>query len=62
MEALHRSVFLKEFKETVSQLADPINAQHGLLHLEMHVFTNFVQGAIAVSDRETVRLSLLAGC
>lgn len=37
----------------------PINLQYGLLHLEMHVFTDFVQHAIAEGDREIVRLSLM---
>lgn len=59
MEALHRSIFLKELKETFPQLRAPINAQYGLLHLEIHVFADFVQHAIAEGDRETVRLSLM---
>jgi hypothetical protein len=59
MEALHRSIFLKELKEMFPQLTAPINAQYGLLHLEMHVFKDFVQRAIAEGDRETVRLSLM---
>jgi hypothetical protein len=57
MEALHRSVFLKELKETFPKLRDAINAQYGLLNLEVHVFTDFVQHAIADGDKETVRLS-----
>jgi len=59
MEAQHRSIFLKELKETFPQLRAPINAQYGLLHLEIHVFADFVQHAIAEADRETVRLSLM---
>ena len=59
MKALHRSIFLKELKETFPQLTALINAQYGLLHLEMHVFTDFVQQAIADGDRETVRLSIM---
>jgi hypothetical protein len=34
METLHRSIFLKELKETFPRLRAPINAQYGLLHLE----------------------------
>jgi hypothetical protein len=59
MEALHRSIFLKELKETFPQLRAPINAQYGLLHLEIHAFTDFVQHAIADGDKETVRLSFM---
>ena len=59
MAALHRSIFLKELKETFPQLRARINAQYGLLHLEIHVFADFVQHAIAVGDRETVRFSLM---
>ena len=59
MEALHRSIFLKELKEAFPQLRDAINAQYGLLHLEVHVFTDFVQHAISDGDKETVRLSFM---
>jgi hypothetical protein len=59
MEALHRSIFLKELKEAFPQLRDAINAQYGLLHLEVHAFTDFVQHAIADGDKETVRLSFM---
>jgi hypothetical protein len=59
MEALHRTIFLKELQDTFPQLKDAINAQHGLLHLEVHVFADFVQHAIADGDKETARLSLM---
>jgi ribonuclease P protein component len=59
MEALHRSIFLKELKEAFPPLRDAINAQYGLLHLEVHAFTDFVQHAIADGDKETVRLSFM---
>jgi hypothetical protein len=59
MEALHRSIFLKELKEAFPQLRDAINAQYGLLHLEVHAFTDFVQHAIADGDKEAVRLSFM---
>ena len=59
METLHRSIFLKELKETFPQLRAPINAQYGLLHLKIHAFTDFVQHAIADGDKETVRLSFM---
>ena len=61
MKALHRSIFLKELKETFPQLRGAINAQHGLLHLEVHVFADFVQHAIAHGDKETARLGLMIG-
>jgi hypothetical protein len=56
MRAFHRSIFLKELKETFPQLREAINAQYGLLHLEVHVLTDFVQHAIADGDKEKVRL------
>jgi hypothetical protein len=40
-------------------LRDAIKAQYGLLNLEVHVFTDFVQHAIADGDKETVRLSFM---
>jgi hypothetical protein len=52
---LHRSVFLKELKETFPQLKDAINSEHGLLHLEMHVFRDFAQGAIRLGNAKEVR-------
>lgn len=61
MKALHRSIFLKELKETFPQLTGTINAQHGLLHLEIHVFADFVQQAIADGDNKTARLGLMIG-
>jgi len=51
---LHRTVFLKELKESFPDLRSEINAQHGLLHLEVHVFTDFVQRGIAARNAEEV--------
>jgi hypothetical protein len=59
MEALHRSNFLKELKDTFPQLTDRINAQNSLLHLEMHVFTDFAQSCIADNDVKKVRLCFM---
>ena len=47
METLHRSIFLKELKNTFPQLTDKINAQYGLLNLEVHVFVDFAQRCVA---------------
>jgi hypothetical protein len=51
---LHRSIFLKELKDTFPNLRAEINAQHGLLHLEMHVFADLAQRAIAVGNKKDV--------
>jgi hypothetical protein len=51
---LHRSIFLKELKDTFPDLTTEINAQHGLLHLEMGVFANFVQRAITLGNTKDV--------
>ena len=59
METLHRSVFLKELKNTFPQLTDEINAQYGLLHLEMHIFADFAQRCVAGHEVEKVRLSFM---
>jgi hypothetical protein len=59
MGTLHRSIFLKELKNTFPQLTDEINAQYGLLHLEMHIFADFAQRCIAGCDTEKVRLSFM---
>ncbi|PPQ20979.1 hypothetical protein CV770_01680 [Bradyrhizobium sp. AC87j1] len=54
MGDLHRSIFLKELKDTFPDLISEINAQYGLLHQEMHVFADFVQRAIAVGHAKDV--------
>ncbi|MGY8637335.1 hypothetical protein RAD15_33195 [Bradyrhizobium sp. 14AA] len=56
MDGLHRSVFLKELKDTFPDLRSEINAQHGLLHLEVGVFAGFVQRAIALGNAKDVAL------
>jgi hypothetical protein len=53
---LHRSIFLEELKALFPQLTQEINAEYGLLHLEMHVFAKFAQQAIMDGDVENVRL------
>jgi hypothetical protein len=50
----HRSVFLKELKDSFPNLRSEINAQHGLLHLEVGVFTSFVQRAITLGNAKDV--------
>jgi hypothetical protein len=59
METLHRSIFLKELKDTFPRLTDEINAQYGLLHLEMHAFSGFAQCCIADNDVAKVRLCFM---
>jgi hypothetical protein len=54
MGNLHRSIFLKEVKAVFPQLRDEINAQQGLLHLEMHVLADFVQRAITRENAKDV--------
>ena len=56
MGDLHRSVFLKELKDAFPDLRSEINAQHGLLHLEVSVFTGFAQRAITLGDAKDVAL------
>ncbi|MDF0583341.1 DUF7674 family protein [Bradyrhizobium yuanmingense] len=54
MGDLHRSVFLKELKDSFPDLRPEIDAQHGLLNLEMHVFTDLVQRGIAARNAKEV--------
>ncbi|WP_339032249.1 hypothetical protein WI604_12990 [Bradyrhizobium symbiodeficiens] len=54
MGDLHRSIFLKELKDAFPVLRAEINAQHGLLHLEVHVFADFAQRAIAAGNEKDV--------
>jgi hypothetical protein len=54
MGDLHRSIFLKELKDVFPDLKAEINAQCGLLHLEMHVFADFVQRAINIGNTKDV--------
>jgi hypothetical protein len=55
MASLDRSTFLRELKEAFPQLKVAINAEHGLLHLEMHAFANFAQEAISIGNADDVR-------
>lgn len=52
MATYHRSEFLKEMKDTWPQLTQDINAEHGLLHLEMDVVRRFAQHLIDSGNRE----------
>ncbi len=54
MPKLHRSQFIKEIKETWPHLAQAINAEQGLLHLEIVVVRDFAQGLIGTGDREAL--------
>src|SRR5689334_17394490 len=56
MKRLHRSIFLKELKSVFPELTKGVNAEYGLLHLEMHVFARFAQRAITDRDVDKVRL------
>jgi hypothetical protein len=59
MENLHRSIFLKELKCAFPQLRDKLNAEYGLLHLEMHVFADFAQRCISASDVKQTKVCLM---
>jgi len=50
----HRSIFLKEVKEAFPEIRERINSEYGLLHCEMHDFTDHVQGLIDSGDKEEV--------
>ncbi|MBH5367956.1 DUF7674 family protein [Bradyrhizobium glycinis] len=56
MGDLHRSVFLKELKNTFPDLRLEINAQYGLLHLEVGAFAGFAQRAITLGNAKDVAL------
>ncbi len=49
---MHRSEFLRELKKTFPELREDINAQEGLIHLEMNVFHKFAQDAIDENNLE----------
>ena len=51
---LHRSIFLKEVKDAFPDLRAGVNAQSGLLHMEMHVFADYVQRAITLGNAKDV--------
>ena len=54
MQKLHRSEFLKELTSIFPQLTHELNQQLGLLHLEVHVFTRFVQSLIVTGDKSNL--------
>ncbi len=52
MTRTHRAVFLKEVKQAFPEIRDSLNAEHGLLHCEMHVFCKHVQTLIDSGNKE----------
>ena len=54
MAKLHRSQFIKEIKENWPELTSAINAEDGLLHLEMAVIRQFAQHLIDTGNRENL--------
>jgi hypothetical protein len=54
MKKLHHSQFMKKVKETFPELRMEINKQYGLIHLEVSVFTRFVQGLIDSGGKDTL--------
>jgi hypothetical protein len=50
--ALDRSAFLREAKALFPELREELNAQYGLLHLEMHAFCDFVQRLVDGRDEK----------
>lgn len=58
MQKLHRSDFLKEVKSAFLQLTHEINQQLGLLNLEVHTFTRFVQSLIDEGDKDNLAIAL----
>jgi len=52
MPKRHRSEFLKELKALFPQLTHELNQEYGLLHLEVHTFTRFVQSLIDAGEKE----------
>ena len=49
-----KGTLLKTIKEAFPSLIDRLNTDNGLLHLEMHVFTDFINHQIDKGDRDTV--------
>lgn len=47
----HRSLFLKDVKAAFPELRSELNTWYGLLHLEMHAFTDFTQKQIDGRER-----------
>lgn len=54
MAKTHRSVFIKEVKAAFPEFVPALNAEGGLLHLEMHAFSDFVRRWIAEHDKPKV--------
>ncbi len=54
MPKLHRSQFIKEIKDTFPHLATDINAENGLLHLEIAVVRRFAQELMDGGDRDAL--------
>ena len=51
---MHRSVFIKELKERLPEIADELNAQDGLLSFEVEVFSHDAHDRIVEADRKGV--------
>ena len=49
---MHRSEFLKLFKQEFPELTNDVNAEQGLLHFEVGVLKKYDQRAIYDGDRE----------
>ena len=52
MSKFHQSQFIKEVKTVFPELTSDINADQGLLHLEMEVIRKFAQHLIDTGQRE----------
>ena len=46
MTHTHRSIFLKDVKESFPEIRDILNSEHGLIHCEMLAFLYFVRTQI----------------
>lgn len=54
MTPSHRSDFLRDLKAAFPDVRERVNGRHGLLHLEMSVFSDVVQAAIDSGDAVSV--------
>ena len=52
MSKFHQSQFIKEVKTVFPELTSDINAEQGLLHLEMEVIRKFTQHLIDTGQRK----------
>ena len=54
MKPLHRNELISEIKREFPELKDELNAQDGLISLELYVFRQFTMRMIGRGERETV--------